>query len=71
MRVGVSSTPTGPLRIIDVRTVAPDFSNYDFLQIGQTDRVFEVAQLSRNSAVVELSVSASDASRVPSVVIAT
>lgn len=61
LRVGVSSTPTGPLRIIDVQTVASDFLNYDFLPVGQTDRVFEVAHRSRSSSVLEYSVSASDA----------
>lgn len=61
LRVGVSTTPTGPLRIIDVQNIAPDFLNYEFLQIGQTDRVFEVAHRSRNSSVLEYSVSASDA----------
>jgi hypothetical protein len=61
LRVGVSSTPTGPLRIIDAQTVVPDFSNYEFLQLGQTDRVYEVAHRSRTSSVLEYSVSASDA----------
>ncbi len=50
LRVGVSSTPTGPLRIIDAQTVVPDFSNYEFLQLGQTDRVYEVTTLSRSAS---------------------
>ncbi|MBM4779430.1 MAG: hypothetical protein GQE15_17115 [Archangiaceae bacterium] len=61
LRVGVSSTPTGALRIIDAQSVEPDFLNYDFLQIGQSDRVFEVAQRHPTSSVLEFSVTASDA----------